>query len=477
MVSSRSPKIFSTWHIWLACVEEAARADALARELALMHESRSWKLTAPLRASMRLLGGSRGGSSQSGRPELRRPAPRHSVSVVDSQLPDPLDCILSRTKARDGTPRIYVDVTALELEDLGAGIQRVTRRVLGAMYADSGIPFTPTPVCLRSDGHYYLAHRFVERFLGLPEGFLGSEEHLSPGRGDVLLGLDLCREFVEVLGPAWAALKKAGIPVLPVVYDVLPVERPDWFPEPVSRELQQWLDIVSAYADLAICISATTRDSFARVLSSKARNVPPVTVVPMGADGLQSAVASNIPLGRSPRQVLMVGTIEPRKGHGDILDALDRLWAEGSDIGLVIVGHAGWQVDPLLRRIRRRARNDARLTWFEHADDRTLQALYLSSSLLVAASEGEGFGLPILEAARAGCQLLLRDLPVFREVAGASARYFTGPEGVESALRQFSGGVVDWPAPPEAGGLPIWNDTARAICAHAAKITNSPVES
>ena len=145
MAPGNCPENHSTWNTWLAYVEEVARADAIERELVLMRESRSWKLTAPLRAAMRFLGGSQAASQQPGRPELRRPAPSHPASAIEVQLPGPLDRILSRAMTRDGMPRIYVDVTPLELEDLGAGIQRVTRRVLGAMFADPDIPFAPMP--------------------------------------------------------------------------------------------------------------------------------------------------------------------------------------------------------------------------------------------------------------------------------------------------------------------------------------------
>ena len=41
------------------------------------------------------------------------------------------------------------------------------------------------------------------------------------------------------------------------------------------------------------------------------------------------------------------------------------------------------------------------------------------------ASEAEGFGLPLIEAAHYGLPLLLRDIPVFREIAGPHASYFT----------------------------------------------------
>ena len=43
-------------------------------------------------------------------------------------------------------------------------------------------------------------------------------------------------------------------------------------------------------------------------------------------------------------------------------------------------------------------------------------------------SEGEGFGLPLIEAAQYGLPIIARDIPVFREVAGENAYYFCGED-------------------------------------------------
>ncbi len=98
----------------------------------------------------------------------------------------------------------------------------------------------------------------------------------------------------------------------------------------------------------------------------------------------------------------MVGTIEPRKGHAMVLSAFETLWAEGHDVNLVIVGRKGWLVDALCSRLAGHARLGRRLFWFESASDEYLDAIYANSSCLMAASEGEGFGLPLIEAAQRG---------------------------------------------------------------------------
>jgi len=137
--------------------------------------------------------------------------------------------------------------------------------------------------------------------------------------------------------------------------------------------------------------------------------------------------------------VLMVGTIEPRKGYALALDAFGEIWRDGHPMHLVIVGRIGWKVDALVARLHAHAEAGHRLHWFENASDDTLHALYEAASGVMVASEAEGFGLPILEAALRRKPLLLRDLPVFREIAGGSATYFRA-----AAAGQFVEELRDW---------------------------------
>ncbi len=63
--------------------------------------------------------------------------------------------------------------------------------------------------------------------------------------------------------------------------------------------------------------------------------------------------------------------------------------------------------------------------------------MYDAAQCLLAASEAEGFGLPLIEAAQHGLPVMARDIPVFREVAGDHAFYFDGtdPEHLADAIR------------------------------------------
>jgi glycosyltransferase involved in cell wall biosynthesis len=164
--------------------------------------------------------------------------------------------------------------------------------------------------------------------------------------------------------------------------------------------------------------------------------------------------------------LLMVGTVEPRKGCGQALEAIESLWAQGEDVALIIVGKQGWMVESLVERLRHHPEAGRRLLWFDSASDDVLEQLYRKASGLLMASGGEGFGLPIIEAARHGLQVIARDLRVFREVAGEHAFYFSASDGA-----QWADALQEWLAlywsgeAPSVAGMPIltWAESTREL--------------
>ena len=52
-----------------------------------------------------------------------------------------------------------------------------------------------------------------------------------------------------------------------------------------------------------------------------------------------------------------------------------------------------------------------------------LAALYRNSAILLQTSEGEGFGLPVIEALACACPVIASDIPALREAGGSAAEY------------------------------------------------------
>ena len=136
---------------------------------------------------------------------------------------------------------------------------------------------------------------------------------------------------------------------------------------------------------------------------------------------------------------LTVGTVEPRKGHALMLAAFEELWANGVDVNFVIVGKQGWEMEKFSAKLQHHPELRKRLFWLKGVNDEYLEALYDAATCLIMASEGEGFGLPLIEAARHKLPVLVRDIPVFREVAGNHASYFTAnnPQDLARAINNW----------------------------------------
>ena len=120
----------------------------------------------------------------------------------------------------------------------------------------------------------------------------------------------------------------------------------------------------------------------------------------------------------------MVGTLEPRKGHLQVMESFEILWQEGLPLNLVFVGKQGWMVEGLVGQFRSHPELNRRLFWLEEISDEYLVQVYGACTCLIAASFGEGFGLPLIEAAQHKLPIIARDIPVFREVAGENAFFF-----------------------------------------------------
>lgn len=413
-----------------------------------------------------------------GRPELSEAFATLCPRDIDAADRDIIAQALSQTTQEDRPRQLFIDISELQRHDARTGIQRRTRSLLLELMKAPPDGFVVTPVFATADvPGYRRAGRYTARLIDASAQVDAVEENVvSPCSGDIFLGLDLQQTVICAQAETLHRMRREGVQMVFFVDDLLPVTRPEFFAPGTDQAHTDWLKLV-AQMDALICVSKSVADELEEWLNFAAvERLRPLRIgwVHNGADiensapsaGLLDEAADTLQRLAGRPTFLAVGTIEPRKGHRLLLEAFEQLWKKGIDINLAIVGKTGWMVESLMQRLRGHTERDHRLFLLEGISDEYLEQVYAASACLIAPSEGEGFGLPLIEAARRGLPLLVRDLPVFREVAGAHAAYFAGADaGVIAAA------IEDWLAAFACGahvrseGLPwlTWKQSAERL--------------
>jgi glycosyltransferase involved in cell wall biosynthesis len=383
--------------------------------------------------------------------------------------------IASSIPPRMAPRQLFVDISQLVQHDARSGIQRVVRSILQHLLNSPPGGFRVEPVYATIDQGYQYARRFISRFLGCPDLVL-ADDPIEFRPGDLFLGLDLQPEVVPAQQAFYQRLRNWGLQVYFVVYDILPITMPEAFSKPVANSYQSWLKVV-AECDGVMCISnavATQVADWFKKNGPVRRRPFKIKWFHLGADigasrpsqGMPNTAKATLDTLADCPSFLMVGTLEPRKGHAQALAAFEKLWADGVEAALVIVGKQGWLVEDVVKKLRGSVFFGKHLHWLEAISDEYLEKIYGASSALLAASEDEGFGLPLVEAARHRLAIIARDIPVFRETAGEHAFYFSGkaPEDLAAAIKEWLGLYARGKA-PRSDNLPwiTWQESAQQL--------------
>ncbi len=356
-------------------------------------------------------------------------------------------------------PQILVDVSALVQTDLKTGIERVVRAFLQQWLNKPPTGWTVEPVYASIDrlGYRYARH-FTAHFLGIHDEW-DEDEPVDIWPGDVFIGLDLQHYVVTAQENVLTSWRQRGVKIWFVLYDLLPVLLPHAFPDGVEAQYQRWLSVITRYQGIACISRAVATEIHSWLADHGLQRERPLQLnwFHLGADVERSVPTLGLPEDAPQRlaalsaypSFLMVGTIEPRKGHLQVLAAFEQVWAQGVAANLVIVGKEGWQglpeqqrgtIPTIMQKLRNHPQLGQRLFWLDEVSDEYLGKIYCATTCLLAASEGEGFGLPLIEAAQHRLPILARDISVFREVAGEHASYF--PNSLEPAV--LAEAVQNW---------------------------------
>jgi glycosyltransferase involved in cell wall biosynthesis len=229
------------------------------------------------------------------------------------------------------------------------------------------------------------------------------------------------------------------------LYDLSFVEDPGWNTEENRVGCFSGVFRASLHADLILAISEYSKRHFLSTFPAYPEERVPVVYPASRFDGQGGLERPDRFSALKPGGFwLSVGTIEPRKNHGRLLDAYRMLKAEGrAAMPIVLAGGQGWLLDHF----------DSFLHGLEpgrevilpgYVSDEELKWLYRNCFGFIYPSLFEGFGMPVLEALGFGAMVLCSNTSSLPEVAGDAALLFD-PEDTLSlgaAMRRLAGGEV-----------------------------------
>ena len=332
--------------------------------------------------------------------------------------------MLSFIESKLGFIYHFLDITRFYKHDDGCGIHR----------------------CVREFNKYvslWSKYKVVYIFAKTYQGFYNcdTKEKIKIIKGDVYFHLDNIdfesysnRRFLKTY-------HKHGLKVFNFLHDLIPIR----FPETIcnTEVITLFNNIVKEYVkyDGVIANSRFVIDD----LKSYLKENPSIKVnknLQLEYAHLGSAFRKkkSVSFENEIPEFLMVSTVEPRKKYDQAVLAFTDLWDKGYKIKLNIVGRPGWLVEDTIKLINNNKYLNKFLFWHNKGiPDDELCSLYQRADAVVFASISEGYGLALAEAASYNKPLIIRDIPVFRELVNDTALYFTGlePDAISNKILEF----------------------------------------
>jgi len=243
----------------------------------------------------------------------------------------------------------------------------------------------------------------------------------EPGPGDTILTVG---NYFHVDVDAIPALKRQhGFRYVTMCHDLIPDRYPQFLKEEVVRDFRRHWQVILPAADCVLVLSRAVERDIRDYCHAHSLALARVAVTPPGCDMTGASPVAALPDSLAPdRYALFVGTVEPRKGHGMILDVWKRLVAMGvpqrHGFKLAIVGKPGWKVAGVLQRLADPAEFEGTVIHLPAADDALLTRLYRDCAFGLLPSIYEGYGMPLVESFAYGKTVIASTGGSLPEVAG-----------------------------------------------------------
>lgn len=206
------------------------------------------------------------------------------------------------------------------------------------------------------------------------------------------------------------------------IHDLQPVHRPENFSAAKRRYLGWALPRSVRAARLVVGPSEWVVSTIVETFGVAAHSVRAVSSTWDSSDEVDPRLADSL---AGDAVVLYPAVTHPHKRHTLLLEAMARVVAQGCDATLVLTGGAG-RADAAVRAAIERS--PVRVVGPGRVPAAVLRGLYRRADVVAFPSSYEGFGLPVLEAMRAGVPLVAADTTALPEVIGDAGVLLRGDD-------------------------------------------------
>jgi len=241
----------------------------------------------------------------------------------------------------------------------------------------------------------------------------------------------------KIFSPYFDVTPARGIPHVITVHDLCFIEVPELYPLLQRFYYLSLLRRNLKNAELVVTVSETSRKTILKHFDLPSTKI---LVIP---NGLNSEFTSKSPtsleisnlresFGRCTFLILYTSGFENRKNLNRLLQSLSMLDANGVDFKFLVTGKVNSSWNQLLAEFPA-IRDKTQFLGFLTNED--LKTTYSSVDVVVFPSLNEGFGRSCLESMSTGTPLACSNLPVFQEVAGDYAHYFSPNNPQEMSIK------------------------------------------
>lgn len=216
--------------------------------------------------------------------------------------------------------------------------------------------------------------------------------------------------------PSHYAPRFSSVPTAISIMDLSYIHYPELFKKNDLYQLVNWTKYSVKKASKIFTISLASKNDIIHVYKVSESKV--VVTYP----GIKET-KMNSTRNKYREYILFVGTLQPRKNIVRLIEAFSKVKDKHQNLKLLIVGKKGWLFEEIFEAPKKFGVED-KVRFLDFVKDEDMLSLYKNALCFVLPSLYEGFGLPVLEAMKYGCPVILSNVSSLPEAGGDAALYF-----------------------------------------------------